>query len=88
MQEALADEQAVALGRGRSEPRGEGQGPRNGYDRGRLRTAEGGLRVKLPQSRGRAEPSRSQLWPQVASTSAVRKQLSVEMDGGAVAAGP
>ena len=42
-QEALEDEQAVALGRGRYEPRGEGQGPRSGDDRGTLRTAEGGL---------------------------------------------
>ena len=79
VQEAVEDEQAVALGRGRYEPRGEGQGHRNGYERGTLRTAEGVLRVKLPQSRGRAEPYRSQLWQQVASTSDVLKQLIVEM---------
>jgi len=79
VQEAVEDEQAVALGRGRYEPRGEGQGHRNGYERGTLRTAEGVLRVKLPQIRGRAEPYRSQLWQQVASTSDVLKQLIVEM---------
>ena len=87
LQEALEDEQAVALGRGRYDPRGEGQGQRNGYERGTLRTAEGVLRVKLPQIRGRAEPSRSQLWQQVASTSDVLKQLSVEMYGGGCRSG-
>lgn len=79
LQEALEHEQAEVLGRGRYEPRGQGQGHRNGYERGTLKTAEGVLRVKLPQIRGREEPYRSQLWSQVASTSDVLKQLIVEM---------
>lgn len=79
LQEALEEEQAAALGRGRYEPRREGQGYRNGYENGTLKTAEGVLRVKLPQIRGQAEPYRSQLWQQVANTSDVLKRLIVEM---------
>jgi transposase-like protein len=56
LQEALEDEQARALGRERYERR-EGQlGSRNGYEKGTLKTAEGVLRVEVPQIRGRAEP--------------------------------
>jgi transposase-like protein len=56
LQEALEDEQAQALGRERYERR-EGQwGSRNGYERGMLKTAEGVLRVQVPQIRGREEP--------------------------------
>lgn len=40
------------------------------------------LRVQVPQIRGRAEPSRSQLWSQVAPTREVLKRLMVEMDAG------
>jgi transposase-like protein len=36
LQEALEEEQAVALGRGRYEPRREGQGYRNGYENAAL----------------------------------------------------
>ena len=45
-QEALEDEQAQALGRGRYERRDEAQGDRNGYEAGTLKTAEGVLRVE------------------------------------------
>jgi transposase-like protein len=41
VQEALEQEQAVALGRGRYEARGEKGGYRNGYERGTLKTGEG-----------------------------------------------
>lgn len=55
-QEALEHEQAETLGRERDE-RGERElGYRNGYEAGTLKTAEGGLRVKVPQIRGREEP--------------------------------
>ena len=58
LQEALEEEQAQALGRERYERR-EGQlGSRNGYERGTLKTAEGVLRVQVPQIRGRAELGR------------------------------
>ena len=56
LQEALAQEQAVALGRGRYEARGENVGYRNGYENGTLKTGEGLLRVTVPQIRGQAEP--------------------------------
>ena len=56
LQEALEQEQAVALGRGRYEARGEKEGYRNGYEKGTLKTSEGVLRVKVPKIRGQAEP--------------------------------
>lgn len=79
LQEALEEEQAAALGRGRYESRRENPGYRNGYENGTLKTAEGVLRVKLPQIRGQAQPYRSQLWQNVANTSEVLKRLIVEM---------
>src|SRR5262247_1452345 len=79
LQEALEQEQAAALGRGRYEARGEKSGYRNGYEHGTLKTAEGVLRVKLPQIRGWEEPYRSPLWRQMATTSDVLKRLIVEM---------
>jgi len=54
--EALEREQAEVVGRGRSEPRRESPGQRNGDENGTLKTAEGVPRVKLPQIRGREEP--------------------------------
>lgn len=79
LQEALEQEQAAELGRGRYEPRGGEVGYRNGYENGTLKTAEGVLRVKLPQIRGRDEPYRSPLWSHVARTSDVLQQLIIEM---------
>src|SRR5215467_9647909 len=79
LQEALEQEQTVALGRGRYEQRGEKVGYRNGYTEGTLRTGEGVLHVKGPQIRGQAEPYRSQLWSNVSRTSEVLKKLIVEM---------
>ena len=79
LQEALEEEQAVALGRGRYEARGEKVGYRNGYENGTLKTGEGVLRVKVPQIRGQAEPYRSQLWNNMGHTSEVLKKLIVEM---------
>jgi transposase-like protein len=79
LQEALENEQAEALGRGRYEARGEKLGYRNGYEKGTLKTAEGIFQVKLPQIRGREEPFRSALWGQRAPTSDVLKRLIVEM---------
>jgi putative transposase len=79
LQEALEEEQARALGRGRYEARGERPGYRNGYEKGTLKTAEGVLRVEVPQIRGREEPYRSALWSNVAATSDVLKRLIVEM---------
>ena len=82
LQEVLEQEQAEALGRGRYARRDGTSGYRNGYENGTLKTAEGVLRVQVPQVRGREEPYRSQLWSQVASTSEVLKRLIVEMYAG------
>src|SRR4249920_3851760 len=79
LQEALEQEQAMALGRGRYELRGEKVGYRNGYEKGTLKTGEGVLHVKVPQIRGQAEPYRSQLWNNMSHTSEVLKKLIVEM---------
>jgi putative transposase len=82
LQEALEQEQAEALGRERYERRQGTLGYRNGYERGTLKTAEGVLRMQVPQIRGREEPYRSELWSQVAKTSEVLKQRIVEMYAG------
>jgi putative transposase len=82
LQEALEQEQTEALGRGRYARRDGPGGYRNGYENGTLKTAEGVLRVQVPQVRGREEPYRSPLWSQVASTSDVLKRLIVEMYAG------
>jgi putative transposase len=79
LQEALEQEQTTAWGRERYEVRGAQIGSRNGYENGTLKTAEGVLRVRLPQIRGREEPYQSPLWRQVATTSDVLKRLIVEM---------
>jgi putative transposase len=79
VQEALEHEQAETLGRERYE-RGERElGYRNGYEAGTLKTAEGVLRVKVPQIRGREEPYRSQLWNNMANTSEGLRRLIIEM---------
>ena len=56
VQEALEQEQAQTWGRGRYERRESELGYRNGYEAGTWKTAEGVLRVQVPQSRGREEP--------------------------------
>jgi transposase-like protein len=56
LQEVLEQEQAEALGRGRYARRDGTSGSRNGYENGTLKTAEGVLRVQVPQGRGREEP--------------------------------
>ena len=81
VQELLEGEQGDFLGgRGRYERRGEGQlGSRNGYERGRLRTAEGFVDVAVPQVRGAGEPFRSSLMSFLDGNSAVLDRLVTEM---------
>jgi transposase-like protein len=79
LQETLEQEQAEVLGRGRYERQAAARGYRHGYEDGTLRTAEGVLRVKVPQVRGLEEPYRSQVWTHVAQTSDRLKTLIVEM---------
>jgi putative transposase len=82
LQEALEREQTETLGRARYERRAGSQGYRNGYEDGTLKTAEGVLRLKVPQISGRTEPTRSQLWSGWANTSEILRALIVEMYAG------
>jgi putative transposase len=81
VQELLEAEQGDALeGRGRYERRSEGRGGlRNGYERGRIRTAEGAIGVQVPQVRGAAEPFRSTLMGFLEGNSDVLERLVTEM---------
>ena len=81
VQELLEGEQQDFLGgRGRYDRRGEGQaGSRNGYERGRLRTAEGFIDVAVSLVRGTAEPFRSPLMGFLDGNSEVLESLVNEM---------
>jgi hypothetical protein len=78
-QEALAGEQARALGRERYERQAGGRGYRNGDESGAVKTAEGMLRGEVAQRRGGQEPYRSARWSQVAKTSEVLERVIVGM---------
>jgi putative transposase len=87
VQQALEQEQEDFLGRGRYERRrGEEQAEdrrrlyRNGYEEGRLRTAEGEVGVRMPQVRGSASgPYRSRLMEFLGTNSETLERLVVEM---------
>src|SRR6476661_1418628 len=81
VQELLEGEQGDFLGdRGRYERRGADQvGSRNGYERGRLRTAEGFVDVAVPQVRGAGQPFRSSLMSFLDGNSEVLESLVNEM---------
>jgi len=81
VQELVEGEQGDYLGgRGRFERRSDGQvGSRNGYERGRLRTAEGFIDVAVPQVRGTGEPFRSSLMSFLDGNSEVLESLVNEM---------
>jgi transposase-like protein len=81
VEELLEAEQADYLGgRGRYERRGEGQvGSRNGYELGRIRTAEGPVGVAVPQVRGAGAPFRSSLMGFLDGNSEVLDRLVTEM---------
>ena len=57
-QQPLEEDQAGFLGRGRYEGSERFFGHRDGYEEGRLQTAEGVFNVKVPQLRGLAESYR------------------------------
>ncbi len=81
VQELLEGEQSDFLGgRGRYDRRSEDQvGSRNGYERGRLRTAEGFVDVGVPQVRGAGEPFRSSLMGFLDGKGEVLERLVNEM---------
>jgi putative transposase len=81
VQELLEAEQADYLGgRGRYERRdGDQRGSRNGYEPGRIRTAEGAIDVRVPQVRGAGETYRSSLMTFLEGNSDVLERLVTEM---------
>jgi len=80
VQELLEGEQADFLGgRGPYERREGRQGLRNGYETGRIRTAEGAVEVRLPQVRGAEVPYRSTLMSFLEGNSDVLDRLVTEM---------
>src|SRR5439155_15501283 len=80
VEEALEAEVAEALGRGYYENGAEpGRGYRNGYRRGRLRTAEGPIDYSVPQAADRPEPFVSRVRAGVAGRTAELEQLALEM---------
>jgi putative transposase len=81
LQQLLEADQADYLGgRARYERRAEDQrGSRNGYEPGRLRTAEGAIDVRVPQVRGAGESYRSNLMTFLEGNSDVLERLVTEM---------
>jgi len=81
VEEALEAEASEALGRGyyQRESERRAAGYRNGYRRGRMRTAEGAIEYAAPQVSDRAEPFRSRLRAQLNRRSGALEQLAVEM---------
>jgi len=80
VEEALEAEVSEALGRDYYENGAEpGRGYRNGYRRGRLRTAEGPIEYGVPQVEDRAEPFVSRVRAGVAGRTAELERLAVEM---------
>jgi transposase-like protein len=80
IQEALEQEVADALGRDRYARRqAEQTGLRNGYEPGRIRSAEGEVVLQVPQVRGAGAPYRSKLMDFLRGNSDVLEHLVVEM---------
>jgi putative transposase len=80
VQEALEQEVAEFLGRERYARREEHQqGLRNGYEPGRIRSAEGEIRVQVPQVRELDRPYRSKLMEFLGGNSDVLEYLVVQM---------
>ncbi len=79
VQQGLEQEQSDHLGRERYE-RGAGErGRRNGYEDATLRTAEGGIGVRVPQVRDAEVPYRSKLIEFLAGNTEALDRLVVEM---------
>lgn len=79
LQELLEGEQEERLGRARYERGGESGVYRNGYEPGRLKTAEGVMEVQKPQIRGLDGPYRSEIWARLNDLSGRLSRLVVEM---------
>jgi len=82
VQEMVEQEVTDYLERGhyeRRRPEQEHRGYRNGYEPGRIRTAEGEIVVQVPQVRDAPETYRSQLMAFLRGNSDVLERLAVEM---------
>jgi putative transposase len=82
VQEMVEQEVTDYLERGhyqRRRPEQKHRGYRNGYEPGRIRTAEGEIVVQVPQVRDAAETYRSQLMTFLRGNSDVLERLAVEM---------
>ncbi|MBN1593622.1 MAG: transposase, partial [Candidatus Coatesbacteria bacterium] len=79
LQEFLESEQEEELGRARYERGGESGVYRNGYESGRLKTAEGVMEVQKPQIRGLDAPYRSGIWSKLSSVSGALSRIVIEM---------
>lgn len=82
LQQGLEQEQTDYLGRGHYERRGEDEphrGYRNGYEEAALRTAEGKVRVQVPQVRETDVPYRSRLMEFLDRNTDVLERLVAEM---------
>src|SRR5437773_1474671 len=80
VEETLEGEVADALGRGYYETGAQpGAGYRNGYRRGKLKSAEGAIEYGVPQAAARAEPFRSQVRAIIEGRTAELERLAVEM---------
>ena len=80
VEEALEGEVADALGRGYYETGAQpGSGYRNGYRRGKLKSAEGAIVYGVPQVADRSERFRSQIREIIKGRSGELERLAVEM---------
>ena len=82
LQELLEQKVSEFLGRGHYERRKDGQphrGCRNGYEPGKVRTAEGRVEVSIPQVRDADRPFVSKLRRSFAENTEVLSRLAAEM---------
>lgn len=80
VEEALEGEVSDALGRGYYEPGAAGgDGYRNGYRRGRLKSAEGAIEYSVPQVADRVEPFHSKIRAIIRGRTEELERLAVEM---------
>src|SRR6266540_7194305 len=79
VQQGLEQEQTDHLGRGRYERGAGGRGRRNGYEDATLRTAEGGISIRVPQVRDAEVPYRSKLIEFLDGNTEALDRLVVEM---------
>ena len=80
IEEALEGEAADAIGREYYEHGAQpGQGYRNGYRAGRLKTAEGAMEYSAPQIAGRDEPFRSAIREHLTGRTQGLEGLAVEI---------